>query len=102
MCASVRAKEMKHSGTTQSTHSPREPPEVGGMRGKLCLRNEGQSSQRVCEHEVCVHTHRTQNATMPPCGRGLSGSSGNVPLPVREKMLNYPKVVLQFNTAIKK
>lgn len=60
MCASVRAKEMKHSGTTQSTHSPREPPEVGGMRGKLCLRNEGQSSQRVCEHEVCVHTHRTQ------------------------------------------
>ena len=42
-----------------------EPAEVGGMRGKWCLKNEGQSSQRwsvcvcVC---VCVHiyTYRTQ------------------------------------------
>lgn len=33
-----------------SQHKAWEPPEVGGMRGILCLRNEGQSSQRerVC------------------------------------------------------
>lgn len=64
-----------------------EQSQVGGMRGKLCLRNEGQSCQRVCVYlcmcvcsEVCVCKGST-----PPCGPGLTGTSCYCPS-VKEKM----------------
>ena len=46
----------RKSSTQEPLSRPRvwEPLEVGGMRGKLCLRNEAQSSKSVCPYECCT------------------------------------------------
>ncbi len=67
VCASMRAKEMNHSGTTQSAHSPRatrsgwyvwEENCVWGMKDKVARERECECvCVCVC---VCVYTNRTQ------------------------------------------
>lgn len=56
-----REREQRKWTTQEPLSRPivREPPEVGGMRGKWCLRNEGQSRHGVCVHVLIEHKYAT-------------------------------------------
>lgn len=100
VCSSVG--EKRKSSTLEPLSQPGvwEPLEVGGMRGKLCLRNETQSSTRAC---VCMSVYSVRAQRRHLVEQSWQGSRQTIPHVWRTKwQICYSQVLLLISLSKKK